>query len=421
MNTLTLSPWIARIILVLMAPIGAGAIWLTRKYASASIESLPAQERMVRQLSIDVLLAAHIALVIVVALLPVKQFRALRVALAILSLGIWAFDGVGMYAARYGIMDKAETTLTSAAQRYEDKQRTMKDLQASAAARRDQANREWANQRWTDATRGRDLASKESAHAIRLQAELDAMPDGSGTTEVRVYGGAENARLRAGAEALLVSLVLVASCVLVGLTLRELLQQSAARRPAQAAASALAAKPAPAPAVSLAKSEPMHSPKVSYGAMLAGAGIAGLGAAAAPPAHSAPAVPVAPAAPADVVRVSVQRVAPAIAPVAPAQVQAALAPTPKAQGVQGAQAVAPAAPVTTPAQVQKRSAQVRKKVPAGLRDAIMAKEVQPAQKAIRVFTGCNQDVAIYWLEMLGKEGVIEPKASGRGWQVKVTA
>lgn len=371
--------WIARLVLVIMAPIGAGAIWLTRKYASASIEFLAEHDRLVRQLSIDVLLAAHIALVIVVALLPAKQFRALRVALAILSLGIWAFDGVGMYGARAGIMQKADTTLTSAADRYANKQRTMKDLQASAAARRAQADREWVNRRWTDAKAGRDLASKESAQATRLQAELDTMPDGSGTSEVRVFGGERNAFLRAAAEALLISLVLVASCVLVGLMLRVLLQDSAQRRALEWPDPVKRPAPAPVTAEEVARALKFR-PRQAGNALVT---------------HDDDEPTPAPVTPAPA------PVAPE--PITPVQVQITPAQVRKKQVQKRFAAGAKIAPV----QVQGG---VKKHLPDGLRKAIESGPknggISPAQIPVRKFTGCNQDTAIHWLDVLGREGVL---------------
>lgn len=97
--------------------------------------------------------------------------------------------------------------------------------------------------------------------------------------------------------------------------------------------------------------------------------------------------------------------------------------------------VAPAAPVEpvksapapdTPAQVQEvqkarvqtvKRVQVPKvhEVPAGLLAAIVSGECKPAQKAIRVFAGCNQDVARRHLATLAADGVIEPLPGKAGW------
>ena len=98
--------------------------------------------------------------------------------------------------------------------------------------------------------------------------------------------------------------------------------------------------------------------------------------------------------------------------------------------------VAPAAPVEpvksaptpapapdTPTQVQKVRVQGAKRVqaqkvhevPAGLLAAIISGECKPAQKAIRVFTGCNQDVAKRHLATLAADGIIEPLPGKAGW------
>lgn len=431
MITDKISPWIARLILLIMAPIGAGTIWLTRKYGHESLETLALSEsaKLVRQVSIDVLLSSHIGLVLVIALLPGKKFRAWRVALALLAFGIWGFDGVGMYAARYGIMDKANTTLESAADRYKTKKQLIEDLQASAKERRAQADREWANIRFKDAIKSRDMASKESADAVRLQKELDLMPDGAGTSEVRTFGGQENAMWRAISEAALVSLVLVAAFALIGLMLREVLHSDVPA--AEVRKPDAPAKPAPGLFVQLMR----------WCGWLVGGG-----AAVVVPAHAAPAESSRPAAPA--------KPAPAAPVCTPADADLYMpAPAPSAEPAKPAST--PAAPKqaqpVAPKQVQDDAPEVqaaapikraRKAAPAvdsaradtgvvgdvagrytRAKDAVEGRKCAPSQGGIRKFLfdageGCNQDVAIKYLEQMAKEGLIEPNPNGRGWRLK---
>ena len=95
---------------------------------------------------------------------------------------------------------------------------------------------------------------------------------------------------------------------------------------------------------------------------------------------------------------------PEIAPVAPTPAPAPVAPT-QVQRVQEVRVQ----------RVKRVQAAKVHDVPAGLLAAIKSGECKPAQKAIRVFAGCNQDVAKRHLSKLAADGVIEPMPGRAGW------
>lgn len=474
----TIPVWVFRLIFMIMAPIGAGAVWLTRKYSVSNLrtQNLSAEEIMVRTLSIDVLMAAHLAAFFIVALLPGDKFRTWRWKLIALAVCIWAFDAGNIYQARFSIMDKADSTLASAAERYKTKKKTIEDLQASAKERRAQADREWANGRWTDAKNGRNKASAESDEAMRLTKELDKMPDGAGSSEVKAWGGEEGARWRAMTEAGLVSFVLIVAAGLAGAMVRELLLLAAAARPVPAQPSTPAPEPAsvPVPAEKpVAPVTPAPVPKVSYDVphlllKTLGFGFAAAGAAA--PAAEAAQVQSAPARPAP---------APAPAPAALHGVLAAQRPAPAAPAdaipervypvkesvpAKPEPAPVPAAPVpvpdrvgaSIPDQVRHKPERVRPAIPAEATrtrkphtpktapsvrydtgtdeeavryrkvvEAVKAgpkKGINPSYAAIRKLAGCNQNVATKFRATMAERGIIEPDPENSGqFRLKVTA
>lgn len=449
MSAEKISPWVLRFTLLVSLPISAAALFLTRTYAVGNLAmlGLDADTVFVRRLSIDVLLAAHVAAFFLVALLPDEAFRFKRWQLYTLAFCIWAFDGGAIWQARFGGMDQADSVMVTASERFKAKKKTIDDLQASAAERRAQANREWANKRFTDAKNGRDLASEESKEAAKLTKELETMPSGAGTTEVRTWG--KLAPYKAAMESALVSFVSLIMLGLSGMTLRELLRQAAAARPAPVAskpailvtpvapvmpAPAAPVAPAPAPVQTPAARAP--APKVSYnissallkalGFGFAAAGAAGAAAAAAPtPVQSTPARPApAPAA------------APAVAPAAPV--------TPVTPAPDTPEQVYPVTPERVQQQVQAAPQRVRKvrvrktPPPAGARhdtgvsgdaagrytrlnNAVRAGGCAPSLAGVRAFARCNQDTAAKYLRQLAADGAIEKPPGGRGWKVKASA
>lgn len=394
-------PWVLRIALLLSLPIAGAALFLTRTYAVGNLVvlGLDADTAFVRRLSIDVLLAAHVAAFFLCALLPDSVFRFRRWQLYALAFAIWVFDAGAIYQARFGVMDSAEQSKVTATNRVADMRAALAGLQESARAMRATASRQMANKMITLGAQSQAEAARLEAKAAALAEKLAAMPTGAGTTEVRTWGWL--APYKAATESALISFVSLIMLGLAGLMLRELLQPAVARH------AAVKPAPAPAPAKPVAPVAPTApAPKVSYGSALAGAGLVGVGAAVAPVAHSAPAVPAAP------------RPAPAAAtpvtPTAPAQVQA---PAPA-----HADALAPA---DAPEQVQVHRQQAKKSasrpVPTGVREAIKSEAIKPSQGGIKSL-GHGQDAAAGWLEQLGAEGLIERNPSGKGWRlVKVAA
>ncbi len=467
----TIPVWVFRLIFMIMAPIGAGAVWLTRKYSVSSLhtQNLSAEEIMVRTLSIDVLMAAHLAAFFIVALLPGDKFRAWRWKLIALAVSIWAFDAGNIYQARFSIMDKADSTLASAAERYKTKKKTIEDLQASAKERRAQADREWANGRWTDAKNGRNKASAESDEAVRLTKELDKMPDGAGSSEVKAWGGEEGARWRAMIEAGLVSFVLIVAAGLAGAMVRELLLLAAAARPVPAQPSTPAPASIPVPAEKpVAPVTPAPAPKVSYdvphlllktlgfgfvaaGAAAPAAEAAQVQSAPAPAAlHSVPAAQKpAPAAPADAIPERVYPVKESVpAEPEPAPVPAAPVPVPDRVGASipdqvrhKPERVRPAIPAeATRTRTRTRKPHTPRPVPSVRYDtgtdeeavryrkvveAVKAgpkKGINPSYAAIRKLAGCNQTVATTFRATMAERGIIEPDPENSGqFRLKVAA
>lgn len=425
----TIPVWVFRLIFMIMAPIGAGAVWLTRKYSVSSLhtQNLSAEEIMVRTLSIDVLMAAHLAAFFIVALLPGDKFRAWRWKLIALAVCIWAFDAGNIYQARFSIMDKADSTLASAAERYKTKKKTIQDLQASAKERRAQADREWTNGRWTDAKNGRNKASAESDEAVRLTKELDKMPDGAGSSEVKAWGGEEGARWRAMTEAGLVSFVLIVAAGLAGAMVRELLLLASAGRPVPAQPPAPA--PAPAPAVAkpgtpaatpVAPVTPSPAPEVSYSVThpllkALGFDLAGAGAATAPVAEAATVTHSAPAS-----------AAPATVP-ATAQVRLTLTPVPDAPAVPvpvPATAPTPAVPEPAPTVLERVQpvvpVQVRQEAPDRMQSVVPAPATVPAAPVpapaavpVRVQAAVPAAAPVPAKKRTHKPGKFSPAVSGR--------
>lgn len=439
----TIPVWVFRLIFMIMAPIGAGAVWLTRKYSVSSLrtQNLSAEEIMVRTLSIDVLMAAHLAAFFIVALLPGDKFRAWRWKLIALAVCIWAFDAGNIYQARFSIMDKADSTLASAAERYKTKKKTIEDLQASAKERRAQADREWANGRWTDAKNGRNKASAESDEAVRLTKELDKMPDGAGSSEVKAWGGEEGARWRAMIEAGLVSFVLIVAAGLAGAMVRELLLPAAAARPVPAQPST--PTPAPVPAEKpVAPVTPAPAPKVSYDVPHLLLKTLGFGFAAAA-LHSVPAAQKpAPAAPADAIP---ERVYPVKASV-PAEPEPV--PVPDRVGASIPDQVRHKPERVRPSHTRRsnpypypypQTAYPQARAIGALRHGYgrggsplpkggrggegWAKEgINPSYAAIRKLAGCNQTVATTFRATMAERGIIEPDPENSGqFRLKVAA
>jgi hypothetical protein len=431
--------WVLRIALLLSLPIAGAALYLTRTYAvgNLAVLGLDADTIFVRRLSIDVLLSAHVAAFFMIALLPDRVFRFRRWQLRILAIAIWAFDGAAIYQARFGVMDSAATAQTTAVTRLADQRAAIKGLQESAAALRVTAARQMANKMITEGGKTQKEAARLEAKAAAMAEQLAAMPQGTGTTEVRTWGWL--APYKAATESALISFVSLIMLGLSGLAVRGLLEMSAAKRVLTPLPTPLPARePAPAPAPVAAPVAKTAPERVSLLVKLLRAmGILTGGAAAA----ASPAVRAEPVQNPPVVTAPDQRkeLAPRVAP-EPA----------KAQDVQKTES-APAAPerVHTPAlervqEVQKLASEVqaaapakrtRKAAPAApdarpkeliltevLVGAIKAGEgkggCKPSQRSIRDFLKCNQTNADWYLAGLHKLGVIEPRPSGKGWQVK---
>lgn len=377
-------PWVLRIALLVSLPIAGAALFLTRTYAvgNLSVLGLDAETVFVRRLSIDVLLAAHVAAFFLVALLPDSVFRFRRWQLYTLAIAIWAFDGAAIYQARFGVMDSADQAQVSAVTRLADQRAAIKELQDSAAALRATAARQLNNKMITAGAQSQKEAARLAAKAAAMSEQLAGMPTGAGTTEVRTWGAL--APWKAATESALISFVSLIMLGLAGLMLRELLQPGLARRAAPALAPA-----APTPAK---RDAPAPVPKVSYGKALAGASLAGVGAAVAPVAHAAPAAPAAPAP-------------------TPAQVQKQAK---QVQNAPEAVAPAPAEAENAPAEVQGAS---RRTVPEGLREAIKSGACKPSQGAVKKLVGGNWGTAARHLQQLGEEGILESAGNGR-WKLK---
>ena len=208
--------------------------------------------------------------------------------------------------------------------------------------------------------------------AAALAEQLAAMPDGSGTSEVRQYGSQENAMWRAVAEAALVSLVLVAACVLVGLMLREVLQGLSLAAGGGTVPSP-ARRPIP-PAPEEPRTRKLRARLETGKAMIA----------------------------------SEKK-----EPDAPVQVQADDAPTaPVADALAPADALAQVQDASV--QVQGESAAITP-CPDGVRNAIKAGVTSPTLRGVMKH-GRGQEFAAAWLAELGAEGVLEPAGRGR-WKL----
>lgn len=225
--------WAMRLVLLIFTPIGVAATWLTWQYSSSGIDAQQLGEAVtaVRKLSNGVLMASHVGFIFVVALLPAKQFWAWRKALWVLAFAIWVFDGAGIYQARFGIMDRADSALTSDAQRITDQRAAIAGLHATAEGLRNSAPRLLANTRIKDATEAMKEAARLEARAAEMTAQLANMPTGVGSSEIKTWGGESGAKWRAIAEAALVSLILVSTVAISSMSLREVINSSKSPRP----------------------------------------------------------------------------------------------------------------------------------------------------------------------------------------------
>ena len=418
--------WALRTTLFFSLPISAGALYLTRTYGidNLSALNLDASTIFVRRLSIDVLLAAHVAAFFIIALLPDSVFKFRRWQLRILALAIWAFDGTMIFSARLGIMQAADNVQVSAAARIIDQRAAIKGLQESAAAMRATAARQMSNKMITAGALSQKEAARLEAKAAEMSDKLASMPSGSGVTEIKTIGWF--APYKAAIESALVSFVSLIMLGLAGLSARMLLD--ARERPAPADTPATSKQGVPAPA-------PPQPQKVSYSIKaLRGLGILTAGSAAAvtaPVAHSAPVAPAKPSAPSPAPACTpvdtdalMSTAAPASAPAAPVQVHP-YAPV-RMQKVQ-----------KNPGEVQaatlaKRTPKIAAPAPDARPKELLLTEVlvgairagdknggcKPSQRSIRDFLKCNQDNADWYLAGLHKLNVIEPNPSGRGWKVK---
>lgn len=409
MSSEKIPAWVLRSALLVVLPISAAALYLTRTYAVGNliVLGLDADTIFVRRLSIDVLLAAHVAAFFLIALLPDRIFKFRRWQLRILAIAIWLFDGAAIYQARFGVMDSADTAQVSAVTRLVDQRAAIKGLQESAAALRVTGARQLANTMITEGTKTQKDAARLEAKAAEMAEKLASMPSGAGTTEVKTWGSL--APYKAATESALISFVSLIMLGLSGLAVRGLLEISAARSvPVQLPVDA-PAKPTPSLLVRAGR---------WLGILVGGGAAAAAPAHAAPVSHSAPAAPAKPApgapvctpADADADALMVAPVAPAepakpaSAPAAPAK-PAALAPA-QVQEVQSAEPDASG-------KVQAKS--VRRKVPEGVREAIRSGAVRPTQAGLKSM-GCGQGYAAEWLAQLCAEGVIE--RDGKGCKLK---
>ena len=407
--------WALRATLLFSLPISAGALYLTREYGLDNLAALnlDANTLFVRRLSIDVLLAAHVAAFFIIALLPDSAFKFRRWQLRILALAIWAFDGTMIFQARLGIMQGADNVQVSAAERIVDQRAAIKGLQESAAAMRLTATRQMSNKMITAGAASQKEAARLEAKAAEMSEKLASMPTGAGVTEIKTIGWF--APYKAAIESALVSFVSLIMLGLAGLSARMLLD--ARERPAPADTPAASKRGVLAPA---------DTPKVSYSTRaLRGLGVltGGAAAVAAPVAHSAPATPAkpAPAAP-DRTPADADAFMPA-APAAPAKPASAPdVPAPKSAPVEPAEL----APDTLPQVQQVQSAKtgvlgkvqaqsVRRKLPDGVREAVRSGAVKPTQAGLKSL-GVGQGYAAEWLAQLCAEGIIE--RDGKGYKSK---
>lgn len=405
--------WALRTTLLFSLPISGAALYLTRTYGIDNLAalSLDAGAIFVRRLSIDVLLAAHVAAFFIIAMLPDSVFKFRRWQLRILALAIWAFDGTMIFQARLGIMQGADNVQVSAAARVVDQRAAIKGLQESAAAMRSTAARQLANVQIKAGAQSQRDAARLEERAAEMSEKLASMPSGSGVTEIKTIGWF--APYKAAIESALVSFVSLIMLGLAGLSARMLLD--ARDRPALPAPDA-AVKPRPAPAPT----------KVSYGTRaLRGMGVltGGAAAVAAPVAHSAPTAPAkpAPGAPA-CTPADADALMPA-APVAPAKPASAPdVPAPKPAPVKPA-ALAPSAPAQVQqvqsaesdvaGKVQAQAQSVRRKLPDGVREAVRSGAVKPTQVGLKSL-GVGQGYAAEWLAQMGAEGILASNGKG-GW------
>ena len=378
--------WALRATLLFSLPISAGALYLTREYGLDNLAALnlDANTLFVRRLSIDVLLAAHVAAFFIIALLPDSVFKFRRWQLRVLALAIWAFDGTMIFQARLGIMQGADNVQVSAAERIVDQRAAIKGLRDSAAALRALSVRQLSNTMITPAAASQKEAARLEAKAAEMSEKLASMPTGAGVTEIKTIGWF--APYKAAIESALVSFVSLIMLGLAGLSARMLLD--ARERPA-----VLSAPAPPTPA-------PVPAPKVSYSTRaLRGLGVltGGAAAVAAPVAHSAPDAPV--CTPEDA-----HLFAPA--PVAPAKPASAPDTLPQVQQVQSAK-------TGVPGKVQVQS--VRRKLPDGVREAVRSGAVKPTQAGLKSL-GVGQGYAAEWLAQLCAEGITE--RDGKGYKLK---
>jgi hypothetical protein len=423
MNSEKLPPWALRLILIVSLSISAAALFLTRTYAVGNLYTLglDADTIFVRKLSIDVLLAAHVAALFIATVLPDKYFSSPRWKLYTLAFAIWVFDGFAIYQARWGVMDSADQAQVSATARLADQRAAIKELQESAAALRTTAERQMANGRITAGAASQNKAASLADKAAAMSEELATMPSGAGTSEVRTWGWW--ARWKAVAESALISFVSLVMLALSGLMGRELLQLSAARRPA----------PVPARPAALAPDAPAQVRRVQKtGAFRPRT----RDTRARPRFQPGPAAPAAPAMPFGFVPPTAPQARHAGAdsgavwsaprrdyalrpsrPAAPAPAApAAPAPTNAPAQVQNA----PVEVQNAPAQVQKaKSASAPPPVPDGVRNAIKAGAISPTLRGIKSMAR-GQDFAVAWLAQLGAEGVLEPTGNGR-WKLRESA
>lgn len=391
--------WALRATLLFSLPISAGALYLTREYGLDNLAALnlDANTLFVRRLSIDVLLAAHVAAFFIIALLPDSAFKFRRWQLRILALAIWAFDGTMIFQARLGIMQGADNVQVSAAARVVDQRAAIKGLQESAAAMRLTAARQLANVQIKAGAQSQRDAARLEERAAEMSEKLASMPSGSGVTEIKTIGWF--APYKAAIESALVSFVSLIMLGLAGLSARMLLD--ARERPAAVISAPAAPTPAPVPAPATAT--------VSYSTRaLRGLGVltGGAAAVAAPVAHSAPS---APAKPAPGAPVCTPADADALMPAAPVK-PATLAPDALPQ-VQQVQSAGP--DVAGKVQVQVQS--VRRKLPDGVREAVRSGAVKPTQAGLKSL-GVGQGYAAEWLAQLCAEGITE--RDGKGYKLK---
>ena len=406
--------WALRATLLFSLPISAGALYLTREYGLDNLAALnlDANTLFVRRLSIDVLLAAHVAAFFIIAMLPDSVFKFRRWQLRVLALAIWAFDGTMIFQARLGIMQGADNVQVSAAARVVDQRAAIKGLQESAAAMRLTAGRQMANKMITAGAASQKEAARLEAKAAEMSEKLALMPSGSGVTEIKTIGWF--APYKAAIESALVSFVSLIMLGLAGLSARMLLD--ARERPAPADTPAASKRGVLAPA---------DTPKVSYSTRaLRGLGVltGGAAAVAAPVAHSAPATPAKPAPAPACTPADADALMPA-APAAPAKPASAPdVPAPKSAPVEPAEL----APDTLPQVQQVQSAKtgvlgkvqaqsVRRKLPDGVREAVRSGAVKPTQAGLKSL-GVGQGYAAEWLAQLCAEGIIE--RDGKGYKSK---